>query len=116
MTEFTKKIITLIKKIPKGKVSTYSQLARLAGNPQAVKGIVWIHYSQSSSQDLPWHRVTNAKGKISFPEMTDHWFRQKSLLLKEGIVFSESEKIDLERYAWNPQLLREGPGQRNLIR
>lgn len=100
MTPFTKKVLSLIKKIPKGRIATYSQIAKLCGNPRAVRGVVWILHSSSSTQDLPWHRVINAKGKISFPEMSEFWIRQKSLLEKEGIVFKEGFQIDLKTYQW----------------
>lgn len=100
MTEFTKKVIGVVKKIPKGKVATYGQIAKLAGKPQGTRGVVWILSSSSASNDLPWHRVINAKGKISFPEMTEHWIRQKGLLEREGILFSEGRVVDLKKFQW----------------
>lgn len=99
-TEFTKKVLTIIKRIPKGKVATYSQIAKLAGNPKGVRGVVWILHSSSTSQDLPWYRVINSKGRISFPEMTENWFKQKGFLIKEGIEFGEGDVIDLKLYQW----------------
>lgn len=102
-TDFTKKVLSLIKKIPKGRVATYSQIAKLAGKPQGVRGVVWILHSQSESNSLPWHRVINAKGKISFPEMTPQNIRQQGLLKKEGIEFGEAEIIDLKIHQWKPK-------------
>ena len=99
-TEFTKKVIATIKKIPKGKVATYAQIAKLAGNPQGVRGVVWILHSSSANNDLPWFRVINAKGKISFPEMSEHQLRQKALLVKEGIKFGEGDVVDLKVFQW----------------
>lgn len=99
-TEFSKKVIALIKKIPKGKVATYSQIAKLAGNPHGTRGVVWILHSSSSLQELPWHRVINAKGRISFPEMSEYWIRQKTLLQKEKIEFGAGDIIDLNTYQW----------------
>lgn len=100
-TEFTKKVLSIIKRIPRGKVATYAQIAKLAGNPRGVRGVVWILHSSSAAQDLPWHRVINSKGRISFPEMTESWFRQKALLKKEGIKFGEGDVVDLKLYQWN---------------
>ena len=105
-TEFTKKVIALIKKIPKGKVATYAQIARLAENPHAVRGVVWILHSSSGTQDLPWHRVINSKGRISFPEMSEPWIKQKKLLEREGILFQEGGIIDLKVFQWPKQLLK----------
>lgn len=103
MTEFTKLVIKQIKKIPRGKVATYSQIASLAGKPQGVRGVVWILHAQSSSKDLPWYRVINSKGRISFPEMSEGWISQKSHLSREGVELNESGIIDLELYQWKPR-------------
>lgn len=100
MTEFTKKVISTVKKIPKGKVATYGQIARLAGKPQGVRGVVWILSSSSGTNDLPWFRVINGKGKISFPEMTEHWIRQKGMLEREGVKFDEGGVVNLSKYQW----------------
>ncbi|WP_408095710.1 MGMT family protein [Peredibacter sp. HCB2-198] len=99
-TEFTKKVIATIKKIPKGKVATYAQIAKLAGKPQGVRGVVWILHSSSTNNDLPWFRVINAKGKISFPEMSEQQLRQKALLVREGIEFGDGDVVDLKVFQW----------------
>ncbi|MFY7992388.1 MAG: MGMT family protein [Bacteriovoracaceae bacterium] len=99
-TEFSQKVIAFIQKIPKGKVASYAQIAKLAGKPQGVRGVVWILHSSSGVADLPWHRVINAKGRISFPEMSEQWIKQKKLLEREGIVVSEYGVIDLKEFQW----------------
>ena len=99
-TEFTKKVLSVIKKIPKGKVATYAQVAALAGKPQGVRGVVWILHSSSGKNDLPWHRVINSKGRISFPEMSESWFKQKGLLEREGIKFTDVGAVDLNLFQW----------------
>lgn len=100
LTPFTREVLRVMKLIPKGKVATYAQIAALAGRPQAVRGVVWILHSLSTIEELPWFRVINAKGKISFPEMSPQALRQKKLLASEGVEFSQSEKINLLRYQW----------------
>jgi methylated-DNA-protein-cysteine methyltransferase-like protein len=52
---------------------------------------------------LPWHRVINAQGKISFPEDSSGYRRQKELLEGEGVVFLKG-KIDLERFGYQGAL------------
>jgi len=99
-TEFSQKVMTFIKKIPPGKVATYAQLAKLAGKPSAVRGVVWILHSSSGTRGLPWHRVVNAKGKISFPEMSEGWSKQKALLEREGIEWGVGGRINLDKYQW----------------
>lgn len=100
-TEFSQRVVATLKKIPKGKVATYSQIARLAGNPNGTRGVVWILHSSSILKDLPWHRVINAKGKISFPEMSSNYLKQKKLLESEGVELNENGKIDLTQFQWS---------------
>jgi methylated-DNA-protein-cysteine methyltransferase related protein len=99
-TEFSKKVIKLIKSIPEGKVATYGLIAKLAGKPQGSRGVGWLLHSSSSSRDLPWQRVVKSGGKLSFPEMSEPYFKQKRLLELEGVTFSNG-KIDLKKYLWD---------------
>lgn len=98
-TEFSKKVLRLIRSIPRGKVATYGQIAKLAGKPQGARGVAWLLHSCSRSHALPWQRVVNGKGRISFPEDSREYARQKRLLENEGIVLEEG-KIDLEKFLW----------------
>ena len=94
-----KEIIDLIKAIPSGKVATYGQIACSAGNPTAARQVAYILHSSSRKEELPWHRIINSKGGISLKK--GHGYeRQKQLLLDEGIVFDNDDRIDLLRYAW----------------
>jgi len=96
---FTQKVKEIIKKIPRGKVATYGQIAAYAGNPRAVRQVVWILNSSSRKDKLPWHRVINRQGKISLKP--NHGYEiQKMLLEKEGVKFDKSGSIDFERYLW----------------
>lgn len=101
---FSKKVISLILQIPKGKVATYGQIAKLAGKPQGSRGVAWILNSCSKSHKLPWQRVLNSKGKISFPEGSAEFKKQKSLLLKEGIEFTEGGGLNLKLFQWNKKV------------
>jgi methylated-DNA-protein-cysteine methyltransferase-like protein len=103
-SEFSRKVIYYIKKIPKGKVATYAQIAKLAGKPQVVRGVVWILHSSSATNDLPWYRVISSKGKVSFPSMSEDAIRQRRLLEKEGIVFDYLDIIELKIFQWKKSL------------
>jgi methylated-DNA-protein-cysteine methyltransferase-like protein len=85
--------------IPSGNVATYGQLARLAGRPSAARwvGRTLKHLPKDSS--LPWHRVINAQGKISFPEGTETWLAQKGKLADEGVLLHNG-RIRLKDYQW----------------
>jgi methylated-DNA-protein-cysteine methyltransferase-like protein len=103
-TDFSTKVIATIKKIPKGKVATYGQIAKIAGKEHAARGVSWILHSCSKSHSLPWQRVLNSKGQISFPKMTPHYTRQMYLLKKEGVVFRENGQIDMTKFQWKNRI------------
>jgi methylated-DNA-protein-cysteine methyltransferase-like protein len=88
------KIKNTILKIPKGRVATYGQIAKLAGFPGAARQVVW---ALRSGTGLPWHRVVGAGGKISLPG--HQGMEQRMRLEMEGVRF-HGRKIDMENYAW----------------
>ncbi|MES2855023.1 MAG: MGMT family protein [Bdellovibrionota bacterium] len=103
LSEFTIEVIALVKKIPKGKIATYGQIARLAGKPHAARGVGWILNSSSETHRLPWQRVVNSKGKISFPKKTDEFRRQRKLLIKDGVRVSSDGEISLGEFQWKKE-------------
>lgn len=100
LTPFTRQVIQIIKKIPKGKVATYGQIAKLTGRPNASRGVVWILNSSSKAHKLPWHRVINTKGKIAFPPSTKNFREQKRLLQREGILVTAQGQVELKVFQW----------------
>jgi methylated-DNA-protein-cysteine methyltransferase-like protein len=98
-SEFTEKIIHIIKSIPKGRVLTYGFIAKLAGNPRAARQVSWILHSSSKKHNLPWHRVISSTGKISLKALEDRQY-QKNLLEQEGIKVLDGFKVDLKTYLW----------------
>ncbi len=101
MTLFTERVLLIIQSIPEGKVMTYGQIAALAGNPRGARQVVRVLHSMSRKHQLPWHRVINAKGEIA---SADKMFSQKDRLSSEGILFTETGKIDLSLYRYEPTL------------
>jgi methylated-DNA-protein-cysteine methyltransferase-like protein len=75
-----------IRRIPKGKVSTYGDVARAAGFPGCARQVVWA--LRGAARGLPWHRVVGAKGKISLPG--ENGLEQRFRLEAEGVVFHGS--------------------------
>lgn len=95
-------IYQVVRQIPYGKVATYGQVAELA-NLYGRARLVGYALFRVQSTDIPWHRVINAKGEISyssFRDGADHL--QRSLLEQEGIQFSPSGKINLNEHRWRP--------------
>ncbi|MDM5315169.1 MGMT family protein [Fictibacillus sp. b24] len=101
MERFTENVITIIKSIPRGKVMSYGQIARVAGNPRSARQVVRILHSMSKKYNLPWHRVVNVKGEISM-EDEEFFMTQKTLLEQEGIVFKGENKVVMEKYRYQP--------------
>lgn len=95
---FSQRVIELIRRIPRGRVATYGQLALLAGNPGGAKQVAMILHSSSEKEGLPWHRVINSRGSISLKGRGSRIQRQ--LLEKEGVRFDEDERVDLDRFLW----------------
>jgi methylated-DNA-protein-cysteine methyltransferase-like protein len=98
---FSQKAKKIIKRIPKGKVATYGQIAALAGSPLAARQVVWILHSSSRKDKLPWHRIINSSGRISL-KPGQGFEEQRALLAREGVKFSKNDDVDLEKYQWNP--------------
>jgi methylated-DNA-protein-cysteine methyltransferase related protein len=101
-TIFTREVVRLTKKIPKGKVATYGQIAALAGNPRGARGVGWILHSLARSRGLPWQRVINRLGQISFPEDSRDHAIQRRRLEAEGVRFDRKGVVNLAEYRWRP--------------
>lgn len=99
MTEFTEKVVAIIKRIPAGKVTTYGQIAAMAGSPRAARQVVRVLHALSTKHGLPWHRVINAKGEIGFRDEESRTLQTMSLE-SEGVEVHNG-KIDLVAYGWN---------------
>jgi len=104
LTEFSQRVIQLIQNIPEGKVSTYGQIADLAGRPKAARRVSWLLNSSSDKYQLPWHRVINSQGKIS-ERPGGGQQRQKKRLAEEGIKVSRQYEVDLKKYLWTPETI-----------
>lgn len=107
ISEFTKKVIQQIRKIPAGKVATYKQIAELAGKPQGSRGVAWILHSCSTVYKLPWHRVLNSKGRISFDKNSHNFREQKKRLENEGVFFDNNGQLNLAKYQWKKRPLKQ---------
>lgn len=99
-TDFSKKVVALIKKIPKGKVATYGLIADLAGDSGRARWVGWLLHSSTRKYNLPWQRVIKSGGLLSFPELTRKYARQKNLLEQEGVIVKNG-RVNLRIYLWN---------------
>ena len=100
---WVKAVWQVVAGIPRGHVLTYGEAARLAGMSRAARRVSMAMRRAPRGMQLPWHRVINAQGKISFPSDSSGYQRQKELLEQEGVVFLNG-KIDLERFGYQGAL------------
>jgi methylated-DNA-protein-cysteine methyltransferase-like protein len=98
------RIYHAVYRIPAGCVATYGQIAALAGFPRRARQVGYA-LAAGGPEDLPWHRVVNAKGEISRrADPAGHEDLQRRLLESEGVEFSTRGNISLQRFRWRPQL------------
>ncbi|MFK7865143.1 MAG: MGMT family protein [Pseudohongiellaceae bacterium] len=95
----SEKIWQVVHQIPKGKVASYGQVARLAGLPGYARFVGTTMKKLPEGSKLPWHRVANAAGKLSFPQDSKMYQTQKSRLESEGVVFIRG-KFNLRQFGW----------------
>jgi len=94
-------ICAVIRRIPRGWVATYGQVATMAGMPRRARLVGRVLLHLGTSTNVPWHRVVNAKGEISFSLSRNGGdILQRRLLEKEGIEFDANGRLDLERSRW----------------
>ena len=94
------KIWRVVHQIPTGRVASYGQVAKLAGLLGYARYVGYTMKHLPAGTKLPWFRVVNSKGSISFKKGTTQYLLQKSLLEKEGIVFIKG-RCSLRKFEWN---------------
>jgi methylated-DNA-protein-cysteine methyltransferase-like protein len=89
-----------VKAIPRGRVATYGQIARLAKLGRQPRLVGYALAALPEDAKVPWHRVVNAQGRVSL-RSTEGWDRlQRALLEREGVVFDARGRIDLAKRGW----------------
>ena len=93
------RILAAVRQIPRGRVSTYGDIAQVAGFPRRARLVGTVLRQSGDMRGLPWFRVINAGGRISFPVGSTAYSRQRHKLEDEGVVF-RGDRADLKRYGW----------------
>ncbi len=95
------RIYAAVDRIPRGRVATYGQIARLAGIPDQARR---VGYALAALTDhrVAWHRVVNARGRISPRAVPEFERLQRALLEREGVVFGRDGALSLARFLWQP--------------
>ncbi|MCT4612185.1 MAG: MGMT family protein [Clostridia bacterium] len=97
---FFESVYEVVKRIPKGKVTTYGIIAEEIGNKRASRAVGWALNSNPDNSKIPCHRVVNREGRLSKAFAFGGINRQRELLAFEGIEFKDDEKVDLDIYLY----------------
>ncbi len=99
------RVYNLVRRIPKGRVATYGQIAAQLGNPRAARMVGWALNCVTPKTSVPWQRVINHEGRITIENMRATKDMQAQILRSEGVDVTERDGnlwVDLNRYLWNP--------------
>jgi methylated-DNA-protein-cysteine methyltransferase-like protein len=94
------RIYAIVRRIPRGRVATYGQVARLAGLPGRARQVGYAMHALPPGSGVPWHRVVNALGAVSRRRVPGADLTQRVLLEQEGIRFDPRGRIALELHGW----------------
>jgi len=98
---------SVIRRIPRGRVSTYGQVARLAGHAGCARQVGYALYALPAGSIIPWHRVVNARGALSLGSVIPEGDVEQRIRLEvEGVEFDAEGRIDLGRFGWAPPRAR----------
>jgi methylated-DNA-protein-cysteine methyltransferase-like protein len=96
------RIYAVVRRIPRGCVATYGQVAALAGMGGHARQVGYALHALTKNSNVPWHRVINFKGEVS--KRAEPMFEeiQRTLLKQEGVLPDERGRFSLDRYLWKP--------------
>ena len=114
IASFRAQVYLIVQKVPRGRVSTYGQIAAMIPPPVGVEPpqyerirARWVGRAMRHAPDgVPWHRIINSRGRISLPAGSRPGSIQRIRLEAEGITFDRRGAVDLKRFQW------EGPDAR----
>lgn len=91
----------VVRRVPRGKVATYGQIAVIAGFPRHARHVGHALRALPEGSRVPWHRIINASGRVSARSYPGPDDLQRQLLEDEGIQLSPSGRVNLDRYRWD---------------
>ncbi|TXH76645.1 MAG: MGMT family protein [Thiothrix sp.] len=100
------RIYAVVKQIPFGSVSTYGDIAKLAGLARHARLVGYSLHALPDQTEVPWHRVVNSQGQLSLGKLSPAGAsEQRERLLQEGVEFNALGRVLLKQYRWQPHPL-----------
>ncbi|MBW3017860.1 MGMT family protein [Candidatus Woesearchaeota archaeon] len=100
LTGFFEQVYGVVKRIPRGRVVTYGQIAQHLGKPGSTRQVGWALHANKDIEKIPCRRVVNRFGGCAKGFAGGGEKRQRELLENEGIVFEKDSTINLKKYGW----------------
>ena len=97
------RIHAVVRRIPRGRVASYGQVAQLAGLASHARLVGYAMAALPDGTSVPWQRVVNAQGRVSPRATPGYDALQRALLEREGVRFDAQDRIDLDHYGWRPR-------------
>lgn len=94
------RIYSVVKKIPKGKVASYGQVARIAGNPKWARIVGYALHANPDPENIPCYRVVTKDGSLSTAFVFGGIQMQRHLLSSDGVGFDQDGNVDMPRFQW----------------
>lgn len=99
---FFESVYALVRRIPRGKVATYGQIARLLGAPNSARIVGWAMHGNPHGSRVPCHRIVQRQGSLSPNYCIHDPGRQRRQLEREGVQFLLNGRVDLGTHQWRP--------------
>lgn len=101
------RIYAVVRRVPRGRVTTYGAVAKLAGLPGHARQVGYALAALRDGSSVPWHRVVNAQGRLSLVRAgSPSGITQRLRLTREGVPVDAADRVSLARFAWNPRARR----------
>jgi len=98
---FYRRVYAVVSLVPPGRVTTYGDVGTMLGSPRIARQVGWALASLPPDSDVPWQRVINAHGMVSWRGELARAALQEALLRAEGVAIAERGRLDLEALRWH---------------
>lgn len=100
MLDRNSRVYAVVRRIPRGRVASYGQVAAWAGLGRLARQVGYALHALPKESDVPWHRVVNAQGRVSPRSTHGPELEQRIRLELEGVRFDAAGRVAMERFRW----------------